>query len=233
VGSGVVLRSAVGPPGRDGPAVDDPPLTHDDQLVGEVDRGAHVVGDDPKDVAGREGVSGPDRHRGVVLGERDDAGVGVVGQPSGAGGPRRLVGSEDLAPGVEDDPVGGAAHDGGDGGERDPLPAADAELYLLGVVEDVDPGPQLARLDRVANAALVVEKLAPGRRDADGLRRSEPVWRARNPVDLVLQDDAGALARPGPARPGPARPGRGRDAEPGRQTSSPRSRSGEATWNTV
>jgi len=118
------------------------------------------------------GVGGPcpvEGDHGVVFGQCLDAGAGPSGQPPEPAGPGGSVGAEDLAAGVEHDPLGASAHDGRDRAHGDVVPSAAAQLELLGVVENVDPGSQLGRARRAGSAR------------GDGRRRAAAALWARHP----------------------------------------------------
>ena len=124
------------------------------ELVGEVDGVADVVGHDAHPAAERRQRPvrpGDDR---VVLGEQRDPRVGVVQQPALAGGPRRPVGAERLAAGVEHDPAAGVADHRGAGRSARRRSGCDgAELPLLRVAEHVDARAQLGEHAGVGGSA--------------------------------------------------------------------------------
>ena len=79
------------------------------------------------------GAAARERHRRVVLGQRDDPGVGKVGEPPVPVAQAARSAASTLLPGVEHDPVAAAADHRGDGGERDVREVRTAQLDLLGV----------------------------------------------------------------------------------------------------
>lgn len=124
----------------------------DQQFVGEVHRGADVVGDQGEDrpEGGGGNPLGQAHHR-VVLPEGGDDGVRIPRQVAVPGHPRRTVAAEDLAARVQDEPArSGPADDGRGDAEGQVVGGAGADRQLLGVVEHVDTGPEFT--DRSGSA---------------------------------------------------------------------------------
>jgi hypothetical protein len=83
--------------------------------------------------------------RRMVLGEGADPCVRMVRQPTATAGPDSSIGSQHLAPSVDDGVAAVAADDRGRGGQSDCVPVGCPEFDLLGVVEGLHTGSHLVQ----------------------------------------------------------------------------------------